>query len=105
MKGKTICALSDAAALPVLSFVPKFRDEFEYYVREGNSKVKGIAKCRNAPLMEKKLKSKRARRSFKPCMKMSNRIAHYCWHPGLVLQVLSSLYGGGRRKSSFANCL
>ncbi|MGZ3796526.1 MAG: NADH-quinone oxidoreductase subunit NuoF, partial [Pseudobdellovibrionaceae bacterium] len=27
MKGKTICALSDAAALPVLSFVSKFRDE------------------------------------------------------------------------------
>lgn len=43
MKGRTICALSDAAALPVLSFVTKFRDEFEYYVREGRSKVKGVA--------------------------------------------------------------
>lgn len=43
MKGKTICALSDAAALPVLSFVTKFRDEFEYFVKEGKSKVKGIA--------------------------------------------------------------
>lgn len=43
MKGKTICALSDAAALPVLSFVPKFRDEFEFFVREGKSKVKGSA--------------------------------------------------------------
>ena len=41
MKGRTICALSDAAALPVLSFVTKFRDEFEYFVREGRSKVKG----------------------------------------------------------------
>lgn len=41
MKGKTICALSDAAALPVISFVSKFRDEFEFYVREGRSKVKG----------------------------------------------------------------
>jgi NADH-quinone oxidoreductase subunit F len=41
MKGRTICALSDAAALPVMSFVSKFRDEFEYYVREGRSKVKG----------------------------------------------------------------
>ncbi|MFN7729276.1 MAG: NADH-quinone oxidoreductase subunit NuoF [Bdellovibrio sp.] len=41
MKGRTICALSDAAALPVISFVSKFRDEFEYYVREGRSKVKG----------------------------------------------------------------
>lgn len=43
MKGRTICALSDAAALPVLSFITKFRDEFEYYVREGHSKVKGTA--------------------------------------------------------------
>lgn len=43
MKGRTICALSDAAALPVLSFVPKFRSEFEFYVREGVSQVKGIS--------------------------------------------------------------
>jgi NADH-quinone oxidoreductase subunit F len=43
MKGKTICALSDAAALPVLSFISKFRDEFEYFVREGRSKVRGRA--------------------------------------------------------------
>ncbi len=41
MKGRTICALSDAAALPVLSFVSKFRDEFEFFVRERKSKVKG----------------------------------------------------------------
>lgn len=41
MKGRTICALSDAAALPVLSFVQKFRDEFEFFVREGRSKVRG----------------------------------------------------------------
>jgi len=43
MKGRTICALSDAAALPIISFVTKFRDEFEYFVREGKSKVKGSA--------------------------------------------------------------
>jgi NADH-quinone oxidoreductase subunit F len=47
MKGRTICALSDAAALPVLSFVTKFRDEFEFFVREGRSKVKGV---RNAEM-------------------------------------------------------
>ncbi len=41
MKGRTICALSDAAALPVLSFVPKFRDEFEFFVEKGYSKVRG----------------------------------------------------------------
>lgn len=41
MMGRTICALSDAAALPAVSFVTKFRDEFEYFVREGRSRVKG----------------------------------------------------------------
>ena len=41
MMGKTICALSDAAAMPTRSFVQKFRDEFEFYVREGRSKIKG----------------------------------------------------------------
>jgi NADH-quinone oxidoreductase subunit F len=34
MMGTTICALSDAAALPVRSFVQKFKKEFEYHVRE-----------------------------------------------------------------------
>jgi NADH-quinone oxidoreductase subunit F len=34
MMGTTICALSDAAALPVRSFVQKFNKEFEYHVRE-----------------------------------------------------------------------
>ena len=43
MMGKTICALSDAAAMPALSFVKKFRHEFEHYVREGKSLVKGAA--------------------------------------------------------------
>ena len=41
MMGRTICALSDAAAMPTYSFVQKFRDEFEFFVREGRSKVKG----------------------------------------------------------------
>jgi NADH-quinone oxidoreductase subunit F len=30
--GRTICALGDAAALPVASFVKHFRDEFQYHV-------------------------------------------------------------------------
>lgn len=32
--GNTICALGDAAALPVHSFVARFRDEFEQHIRE-----------------------------------------------------------------------
>src|ERR1700722_16576710 len=41
MMGTTICALSDAAALPVISFVSKFRDEFECHIQEKRCKVKG----------------------------------------------------------------
>lgn len=43
MMGRTICALSDAAAMPAMSFVQKFRDEFEFFVREGRSRVTGVA--------------------------------------------------------------
>jgi NADH-quinone oxidoreductase subunit F len=34
MLGTTICPLGDAAALPVRSFIQKFRKEFEYHVKE-----------------------------------------------------------------------
>lgn len=33
IQGRTICALGDAAAMPVRSFVTHFRDEFEYHVQ------------------------------------------------------------------------
>ncbi len=39
--GNTICALGDAAAMPVESFLKNFREEFEYYIEHGKSMVKG----------------------------------------------------------------
>jgi NADH-quinone oxidoreductase subunit F len=33
--GRTICALGDAAAMPVLSFIKHFRSEFEAYIQHG----------------------------------------------------------------------
>ncbi len=39
IQGRTICALGDAAAMPVRSFLKHYRDEFEYYVEHGKSKV------------------------------------------------------------------
>ncbi|SFV86424.1 NADH-ubiquinone oxidoreductase chain F [hydrothermal vent metagenome] len=39
--GNTICALGDAAAMPVESFLRNFRDEFEYYIEHGKSMVEG----------------------------------------------------------------
>jgi NADH-quinone oxidoreductase subunit F len=39
--GNTICALGDAAAMPVESFLRNFREEFEYYIKHGKSMVTG----------------------------------------------------------------
>ena len=40
MEGKTICVFADAAAWPVQSYIEKFRDEFEQYIRSGTSEEK-----------------------------------------------------------------
>ena len=39
IEGRSICALGEAAAMPVWSFVKHFREEFEYYVEHGRSMV------------------------------------------------------------------
>ena len=41
IEGNTICALGDAAAAPVESFINNFRDEFEYYIKNGKSISEG----------------------------------------------------------------
>jgi NADH-quinone oxidoreductase subunit F len=37
--GRTICALGDAAALPVKSFIKHFHEEFEYHINHGKCMV------------------------------------------------------------------
>ncbi|MGK0271467.1 MAG: NADH-quinone oxidoreductase subunit F [Cocleimonas sp.] len=39
IEGRTICALGDAAAMPVWSFIQNFREEFVHYVENGCSMV------------------------------------------------------------------
>jgi len=41
IEGRTICALGEAAAMPVWSFIKHFREEFEHYVEHGYSMVTG----------------------------------------------------------------
>lgn len=36
---RTICPLGDAAAMPVMSFIQKFRDEFEEHVKQGKCPI------------------------------------------------------------------
>ena len=39
IEGRTICALGDAAAMPVRSFIKHYREEFEYYIEHKCSMV------------------------------------------------------------------
>jgi NADH-quinone oxidoreductase subunit F len=39
IEGRTICALGDAAAMPVRSFLKHYRHEFEHYIQHGRSPV------------------------------------------------------------------
>ena len=39
IEGHTICALGDAAAWPVQSFVKRFRHEFEYMIANGGRSI------------------------------------------------------------------
>jgi NADH-quinone oxidoreductase subunit F len=39
IQGRTICALGDAAAMPVRAFIKHYREEFEYHIRHGKCMV------------------------------------------------------------------
>ena len=43
IEGRTICALGEAAAMPVWSFIKHFRHEFEYYVEHKRPIVENAA--------------------------------------------------------------
>ena len=43
IEGRTICALGDAAAMPVRSFVKHYRHEFAYYIEHKRSMVAGAS--------------------------------------------------------------
>jgi len=46
MEGMTICVFADAAAWPVQSYIAKFRDEFEEYIRiSGNAEKEVVARA------------------------------------------------------------
>ncbi|MEM7400955.1 MAG: NADH-quinone oxidoreductase subunit NuoF [Pseudomonadota bacterium] len=47
IEGRTICALGDAAAMPVHSFIKHYRDEFAHYIEHGHSMLEEI-KQKNA---------------------------------------------------------
>lgn len=48
IEGRTICALGDAAAWPVQSFIKHFRSEFEYHIEHGRCLVDAVEVPREA---------------------------------------------------------
>ena len=46
IEGNTICPLGDAAAVPVVSTLKLFRDEYEHHIKHGTCKVKSEFKLR-----------------------------------------------------------
>jgi NADH-quinone oxidoreductase subunit F len=40
MEGNTICVLADSLSMPVKSFIPKYRDEFEAHIKLGRCPFK-----------------------------------------------------------------
>jgi len=44
MVGRTICVLADALAMPVLSFIGKFRAEFEAHIRQKACPLQGVGR-------------------------------------------------------------
>jgi NADH-quinone oxidoreductase subunit F len=46
IEGNTICPLGDAAAVPVISTLELFRDEYEHHIKYGTCKVKSDFRLR-----------------------------------------------------------
>ena len=44
VEGRTICAFGEAFAWPILSFIANFKDEFDYFIKNGRSMVTGDSK-------------------------------------------------------------
>ena len=44
--GNTICGMGDAAGYAVIGILAKYRNEFEYWIREGRSMFEGNLECR-----------------------------------------------------------
>jgi NADH-quinone oxidoreductase subunit F len=45
IQGRTICALGDAAAMPVRAFIKHYRDEFQYHIDHGHCLVDKLARA------------------------------------------------------------
>ena len=88
--GNTICALGDAAAMPAISFVTKFRDEFQHHI-DHRSCLTGTLAAPGSPLMPKvvidgeELEVAAGTTILQAALTRGREIPHYCYHAGLSI--------------------
>ena len=93
MMGNTICVLADAAAMPVQSFLTKFRDEFEAHVAARRLSACGAPAAPRERRTHANGDDRRPARSRSPTAlnlvqaaeTAGIEIPHYCYHPGLSI--------------------
>ena len=105
--GRTICALGDAAALPVKSFIKHFRDEFVFHIEQENASWKrtlnpaGTVRARHEPhvvrnmaggrLMPKlfvdgiEVEVKQGATVMDATNKLGVYVPHFCYHQKLTI--------------------
>ena len=91
MMGTTICALSDAAAMPARAFVTKYRAEFEQHAALGRCPLRAPdgaprrAPCPRLRSTAAKIEVPDGTTVIQAAERLGIEIPHYCWHPGLTI--------------------
>ena len=86
MEGKTICVFADAAAWPIQSYITKFRDEFETYIRTGRKGAehggRGMPKL---SIDGREVSVPDGTTVIQAAEKLGIFVPRYCYHPGLSI--------------------
>ena len=94
--GRTICALGDAAALPVKSFIKHFRDEFQYHIDHKQCLVPALCltvrprqlRVRAMLTLEvdgKSVQVPNGSTVMDAAHKLDIYVPHFCWHKKLTI--------------------
>ena len=87
--GRTICALGDAAALPVKSFIKHFRDEFQYHIDHKHCLVADLRLTRspmlNIEIDGKPLQVPPGTTVIEAAHSLGIYVPHFCYHKKLSI--------------------
>ena len=94
IEGNTICALGDAAAWPVQSYLKKFRDEFEEAngppgrppergpIDDGDQ---GVGAMPKVTIDGREIEVEAGTTILQAALSQGAEVPHYCYHPGLSI--------------------